>query len=96
MKVRYSKRAIVDLTEIGDYLSNINPSLAATVEQKIRRDIDLLGDFPALGRPTMDHDIRMFPIVRYPYLVFYEILDEAVIIHHIRHAARRPIDPRDL
>ena len=35
----------------------------------------------------------MFPVVRYPYLVFYEVINNEVIIHHIRHGRRRPIDP---
>jgi hypothetical protein len=37
----------------------------------------------------------MFPIVRYPYLVFYEVLDREIVIHHIRHARRKPLDPGD-
>jgi plasmid stabilization system protein ParE len=28
----------------------------------------------------------------YPYLVFYEIGEEEIIIHAIRHAARDPLD----
>jgi toxin ParE1/3/4 len=26
----------------------------------------------------------------YPYLIFYEATDEAIVIHGVRHAARRP------
>ncbi len=27
----------------------------------------------------------------YPYLIFYEAADDEIIIHGIRHAARRPL-----
>ena len=36
----------------------------------------------------------MFPIVRYPYLVFYEVSESEIVVHHIRHGRRRPADPR--
>jgi hypothetical protein len=37
----------------------------------------------------------MFPIVRYPYLVFYEVVGDEAIIHHIRDGRQQPIDPGD-
>ena len=90
MKVRYAKRAVSDLIAIADYIAERNPRAAADVENKLRASIDQLEMFPLLGRPTDDPDIRMFPIVRYPYLVFYEVVDDEVVVHHIRHARRRP------
>lgn len=27
----------------------------------------------------------------YPYLIFYEATDGEIIVHHVRHSARRPI-----
>ena len=64
MKVRYSRRASADLIEIGEYLRMTSPAVSQSIEQKFRRDIEPLRDFPALGRITIDPDIRMFPIVR--------------------------------
>ena len=73
MKVRYSKGAVADLIAIADYIRDRNPRAAEAVERRIRASIDQLEMFPLLGRPTDDPSIRMFPIVRYPYLVFYEV-----------------------
>jgi plasmid stabilization system protein ParE len=33
------------------------------------------------------------PIGRYPYLVFYTLGDDEIVILHVRHGARKPIDP---
>ena len=95
MKVRYSRRALADLVHIADYVREHNPRAAVALEKRIRSSIEQLQTFPLIGRPTDDPDIRMFPIVRYPYLVFYEVMEQEILIHHIRHARREPLDPDD-
>jgi hypothetical protein len=40
-------------------------------------------------------DVRMMPLVRYPYKIFYRILGDTIRILHIRHAARRPWGGRE-
>ena len=32
----------------------------------------------------------------YPYLVFYSVVNNEVVVLHVRHAARGPIDPASL
>ena len=93
MRVRYSKGAIADLIGIADYIREHNPRAAEAVEKRIRASIDQLETFPLIGRLTDDPSIRMYPIVRYPYLVFYEAVGGEVVIHHIRHGRRKPLDP---
>lgn len=96
MKLRYSKGAVADLIGIADYIREHNPRAADGVEKRIRAAIRRLEMFPFSGRPTDDPYVRMFPIVRYPYLVFYEVLQGEVVIHHIRHGRREPLDPGDV
>jgi len=38
----------------------------------------------------------VLPVLRYPYLIFYTVTNEAVVVLHIRHAARAPADPQSL
>ncbi len=95
MRVRYSRRALADIVRIADFVREHNPSAAAALEKRIRSSIEQLQTFPLIGRPTDDPDIRMFPIVHYPYLVFYEVVAREIVVHHIRHARRRPLDPGD-
>jgi plasmid stabilization system protein ParE len=50
--------------------------------------IDLLPLHPSLGVRTDDPTIRRLVATAYPYLVFYEIAGDEIVVHHIRHAAR--------
>jgi plasmid stabilization system protein ParE len=36
--------------------------------------------------------MRVMPLVRYPFKIFYRIVGDTVRVLHIRHAARRPWD----
>ncbi len=96
MKVRYSRRSIDDLVAIGEFIAERSPGAAEQVVARLRSSIEMLELFPRFGRITDDPDIRMFPVVRYPYLVFYEVMNDEVVIHHIRHGAREPFDVGEL
>jgi toxin ParE1/3/4 len=74
MTVRYARRAVADLAEIGDFIAGRSRKSADAVVNRIRASISLLETLPRMGRPTDDADIRMFPVVRHPYLVYYEVL----------------------
>jgi len=34
--------------------------------------------------------LRRIVVYPYPYLIFYQILDDEIVIHGVRHAARKP------
>jgi toxin ParE1/3/4 len=96
MKIVYAPRALSDLVAIETYISQFNPAAATRVLSIIKSSIDKLALFPKLGLPIDDQNRYRLPIVRYPYLVFYRLTDTEVLILHIRHGARRPINPADL
>src|SRR5262245_23742578 len=93
MRVRYSKRTVADLIGIASYIREHNPRAAQAVEKRIRTSINRLGTLPFIGRSTSDPSMRLLAIARYPYLVFYEVLESEVVVHHIRHGRRDPADP---
>jgi toxin ParE1/3/4 len=35
-------------------------------------------------------DIRVVPLVRYPFRIFYQVEQDHILILHIHHAARQP------
>jgi plasmid stabilization system protein ParE len=97
MRLRYSPRAAGDLAAIGDYLRERSPSGARAVEAKIKSTLNLLAACPQSGRTLEQRrDVRVMPLVRYPFLVFYTVMKDEIVILHIRHAARAPIVPDDL
>ena len=51
----------------------------------------LLELVPRSGRPVPDREgVRVAPLLRYPYNIFYAVVGETVRIVHIRHTSRRP------
>jgi plasmid stabilization system protein ParE len=53
MKLRYTRQAVADLFGIADYVRARNPAAAIDVETAVRSTIDLLADFPKLGRDRL-------------------------------------------
>lgn len=90
MKVRYTLPALADLDGILDYLARRSPQGAARVNSRIKSCIELLPTHLLIGARTGDPTIRRLVVTPYPYLVFYEMAGDEIIIHNIRHSARNP------
>jgi len=90
MRLRYSETALRELNEIFAYLYERDRSAASAVVDRIERLGSLLGEMPFIGNRTDKEDVRMIPVVRYPFLIFYTVDASAgeVVILHVRHAAR--------
>ncbi len=88
LSVRLTPRAITDLEDIRAYLEPRSPQGAENVRRSIEQTIDTLSDFPGLGRGTDIPDIRVLPVVFYPYLVYHAVVGDELVIAHIRHGAR--------
>jgi toxin ParE1/3/4 len=93
MNIVYAPRALRDLEAIGGYLIERNPAGAINVLGAIKSSIDTLSFFPQIGRLVDNAEHRRVPVLRYPYLIFYRVAGDELLILHIRHTSRRPIDP---
>jgi toxin ParE1/3/4 len=51
--------------------------------------IEHLRRFPLSAQQTDRPDVRRAVVGRYPYLVFYTVEPDEIIIRNIRHGARR-------
>jgi plasmid stabilization system protein ParE len=93
MKVVYTDAARRDLEHIAAWLAVHYPTIASTVEQRIRTVVARIGRWPqSAQRSAKRPGVRVLPVGRYPYKIFYRVADEAVEILHIHHAAREPWD----
>jgi len=90
VKLRYTPRAAADLSAVLAYIDERSPVGAAHLKRRLLAIIDLLPQQPGMGRPTRRAGIRRIVANPYPYLIFYRATATEIVIHHIRHAARRP------
>ena len=91
MRVRYTPRAFSDLDVIRTYISQHNPAAAGRVVALIEKIAARLGDFPESGQRSDELDAWVVFSTRYPYRIYYRNAPGEVLILHIRHAARRPL-----
>lgn len=90
MKLRYTLPALADLDSILTYAAEASPQGAKRIHKRIRDVTNLMLTHPEIGIRTDDPDIRRLTATPYPFLIFYEISTDEIIIHAIRHAARDP------
>jgi plasmid stabilization system protein ParE len=92
MRVEYAPRAAADLREIGVQSRRAyGAAVAAALETYIRATVARIAVMPESGQRLLARPVvRVVPLVRYPFKIFYTVADETVTILHIRHAARRP------
>ena len=88
VKLTYAPRARTDLDEIHSWLSERSLVAASSVLRAIRGTAELIGEYPQIGRATDIEGVKVLPVIRYPYLVYYTVEAGEVVIVHVRHGAR--------
>ncbi|MGA3308305.1 MAG: type II toxin-antitoxin system RelE/ParE family toxin [Xanthobacteraceae bacterium] len=87
MKLRYERGALADLDEIFAYIAADNPEAAARLVDRIEDVARRIAASPYMGEATRKSEFRRFPVGN--YLIVYEVGKDEVIIHYVRHGARR-------
>ncbi len=92
-KIKYSPAAADDMDEIFSYISQDNVSAAENLLEKLNHQLKGLADFPNMGSVLSEEEYSLIQrgyrfIVVNPYVVFYRIVDDTVIIHRILHGRR--------
>ena len=88
LPIIWSRQAVQDLGRIRAYIGEFAPLAAQRFAQRLVSTVESLGEQPNRGRPVR-LGVRELVFVR-PYLILYEVTEDAVYIVHIRHGARRP------
>ena len=91
MKLRYTPRAAAELDAVLSYIDERSPQGAWHVKRRIQEVIALLLHHPRAGHLTSKSSLRRMIVYPYPYLIFYRATETEVIIHGVRHSARRPL-----
>jgi len=89
MRVRYTRSAPRDVDAILDHISTVNEAAARAIMTSVDLVVARLAKFPRSAPETERPGVRMAPLPRHPYVIFYTIEDEEISIIHVRHGARR-------
>jgi plasmid stabilization system protein ParE len=88
--VRFTKPAARQLDEILDYIAAHSLQGAEKVFDRIEETLSLIAAQPSIGRATNRAGFRRVNLYPYPYAILYRASTTEIIVHAIRHAARRP------
>ena len=91
MKIVITDTAKGDLKGIERYLLRHNAMAAVRVVDTILTSIDILAEYPLIGR-SYQGEVRRLNITRYPYTVFYRVFEtrQIVEIDTILHGQQEP------
>lgn len=92
MKINFAPCATADLIKIGEQSRRaFGDAVATALETYIRATIARIAVIPEGAQSLPQRpNVRVVPLVRYPFKIFYTVVGETVTILHIRHSARRP------
>jgi toxin ParE1/3/4 len=92
MKIRLTDPARADLDSIALYVSSHYPAIAPQVERRIHLVIAHIAEWPeAAPRVSQRTGVRVMPVGRYPYRIYYRVAGDIIEILRVRHTAQRPI-----
>lgn len=89
MKIRWTAVAADDLKSVHEYLIERAPAQADIIVDRILVGVDVLEQYPNLGRPGRLDGTRELVITGTPFIVFYRLRKSQVEILGVLHAARK-------
>src|SRR5258708_2874100 len=87
LKLHFTKRAVRQIEEIIDAIAQESPQGARRVRERMQSITALLIEHPHIGQQTDVVGIRRMLVSPYPYLIFYRVNEDTVIVQRVRHAA---------
>lgn len=88
LKLRFTTAAQRDLNDIFEYLELRNPPAASSVINAIEHSINLLTEYPLSARKADMEHVRVKPLTKYPFLIFYHAGNTELTILRVRHSSR--------
>ncbi|WP_091581709.1 type II toxin-antitoxin system RelE/ParE family toxin [Mesorhizobium qingshengii] len=87
--IRWTKRALRRLDEIGAHIEEDSPEAAARVIARILSAAELLTEQPAMGRVGRIKATRELVLVDIPYILPYRVNGDTIEILTVIHAAQQ-------
>lgn len=78
-----------ELGEVVDWYNERSPGLGERFFEEVEKALARIDETPYLYR-TVHLDIRRAPVERFPYGVYYAVIDDTVHVLAVVHDARHP------
>lgn len=89
MRVRWLRRALLNLDHEATYIAQDNPKAAAEFVVHLRDSALLLGEQPNLGRPGRIPGTRELVVSNLHYILPYRVRNDTVEILRVFHTSRK-------
>jgi toxin ParE1/3/4 len=91
VRLRVTRRAATQIEKALDYIEAESPQGANRLRERIQNLFILLAQHPYAGQATDLRGVRRLSVSPYPYLIFYRVTGDEVIVQRLRHTSRRPL-----
>jgi plasmid stabilization system protein ParE len=81
--------AVVEFNEAFDWYETRSPGLGDTFAEQIRQTIDVICRLPLLSKIVFEN-VRRRSVRRFPYMIFYQVINEDIRIVSVFHTSRDP------
>ena len=89
MRLEWSVFALDDRNAIFDHIEVDSPQAAVAVDDRIEEQVELLLQFPEMGRPGRIEGTRELVIEHTPYVAAYRITGEIIRVLRVLHGAQQ-------
>jgi toxin ParE1/3/4 len=85
LEIQYTEKAILDLDNIWYYIGVVrsSPTNAQPFLLKLKETIELLADFPLMGKERKELRLGLRTITHGNYIIFYSVTEEFVLIERV-------------
>jgi toxin ParE1/3/4 len=89
VRLVWTTLAVQDREQIFDYIALDSPSAALAVDGALSNRLNLLKEFPEIGRPGRVEGTRELIVQGTPFIVAYQVRKDSVRILRILHGAQQ-------
>jgi plasmid stabilization system protein ParE len=89
MTLEFSELAQTELEDARTYYNLQQEELGERFKEHIKQSIDIIVQLPTLY-PKVTDELHRVVVHKFPYSIFYILLDERIIIVSIAHQHRKP------
>jgi addiction module RelE/StbE family toxin len=89
LRVRWLRRALLDLEAVEAYIAQDDPDAAAGLVLRVVQTVSLLKEQPGIGRSGRLPNTRELIVPDTPYIVPYRVKGDTVQILRVYHSSRK-------